>query len=162
MKSVMRILGVAGLTILAAAAMVTPAAAAEFGWGNAVATVGDNIKPTLEAALTGVIMIVLVKYAGPFGMLIRQQFVSDLIEKAVGYAFAATFGAVRGKTLTVDDTHKVLGQVVKYAESNFPWVLRVLIGGATKLIEKSIARMPEIAAEFQHGAERAPVVSSAS
>ncbi|GIK50368.1 MAG: hypothetical protein BroJett013_30650 [Alphaproteobacteria bacterium] len=136
------------LVCASAIAFVDPAAAAEIAWGDRVAEAGDALKPIVDGGLTVVITGILLKYAGPFGMFIRQQYVSELVSRATDYAFGATFGAQRGKTLTLDQSNEVLNQVVRFGEQQFPWVLRVLIGGASKLMDMAIARMPELPAEY--------------
>lgn len=139
-----------GLTVAALVMFVgvAPAAAAELAWGDRVAETGEALKPIVDGGLTLVITGILLKYAGPFGMLIRQQYVSDLVSRATDYAFGATFGAQRGKTLTIDQSNEVLNEVVRFGERQFPWVLRTIVGGASKLMDMAIARMPELPGEF--------------
>lgn len=143
---------------LAAVAAVTPNTG-DIPWGDAVAQVGDNFEPAVKTTLNMVIMGVLVKYAGPFGMLIRQSFVSDLVDKAVNYAFAVTLGAQRGKTISAETMPEFLRNVVRYGNTKFPWVLRFIIGKATDLLEMALARaVNEIPAEFKYQPSDAPSI----
>ena len=147
----MKVLNVLALAAFASFALAAPALAQEIAYGDAIADVGASVVEPVKTTLTLVIMAVVLKYAGPFGMLIRQNFVADLVGKAVDFAFAATLGAQRGKTLSAEQMPEFLRNVVSYANGHFPWVLRFVIKNVRGLVEKALARMVnELPAEFQY------------
>ena len=146
------LLAAAALIVGAGVAYAAQAAAPnEIAWGDAVAdAIGAGV-PAIKTTLTLAIMGVILKFAGPFGMFIRQGYVSQLVDRAVDFAFAATAGAQRGKVLDVNTLPEFMKNVLLYANGNFPWVLRFLIKHVKGLIEMALARIVnEIPAEFRY------------
>lgn len=143
-------LGAAALA-LGGVAYAAAAPANEIPWGDAVAEIAETAAPAVKDTLTILLMGVLLKFAGPFGMLVRQGYVSGLVDKAVDFAFGATAGAQRGKVLDVNTLPEFMRNVLLFANSNFPWVLRFVIKHTKALIEMALARIVnEVPADFRY------------
>lgn len=135
----------------------------EIPWGDAVADVGASAVEPIKLTLTAIITGVLLKYAGPLGMFIRQGYISSLVDRAVDFAYGATAGAQKGKVLDVSTVPEFMRNVLLFANGNFPWVLRFLIKHVRGLVEMALSRIvadlpaefrytPALAADLEHAA----------
>lgn len=139
----MKAILLAGALALASAklAFAQDPTAVALPYGDIVVSLLGSVDQLIVIAVGSVATWVIAKLPAALAAPVRMILTEQLLKRAVEYGIAATQGAAKGRTLSVNVANDTLAQAAQYAIDNgAPWLISWL-GGENGVFRKLIARL---------------------